>query len=165
LALIYANNWFNIWVPKSLSGGEYNLVDGLILLEELAYWDAGFAWTVTLCSGANMFAGFIEPNTAISLFANPKICLGGSGASSGKAKQEGDNYIITGYWKYATGSPHLTHFTLNAEVISENNEVILENGEPLILSFLVPRDQVLVHYDWDSFGLECTASHSFSVDQ
>ena len=164
LALIYNNNWFNIWVPKSFSGEEYNLVDGLVLLEELAYWDAGFSWTVTLCAGANMFAGFMNPQIASFLFSNPKTCFGGSGAIGGKAKRDGDNYVISGYWKYATGSPHLTHFTLNAEVIDENDEVILNDGAPVILSFLVPRDQVLLHYDWDSFGLECTASHSFSVD-
>jgi len=164
LALIYVNNWFNIWVPRSLSGEEYSLIEGLSLIEELAYWDAGFSWTVTLCAGANMFAGFIEPSTAKALFADSKICFGGSGAISGTAKRDGDSYVINGLWKYATGSPHLTHFTLNAEVIDDHEEVISENNKRIVLSFLVPRDQVLVHFDWDSFGLECTASHSFSLN-
>src|SRR5690606_5074651 len=60
LEMIYASNWFNIWVPTLYKGKGLSLVDGCALLEELAYWDGGLAWTVTLCAGANMFAGYIN---------------------------------------------------------------------------------------------------------
>lgn len=162
LALAYQNNWFNLWVPKSLNGLEMSFPEGLDLLEELAYWDGGLAWTVTLCAGANMFAGFIQPEFAQKLWSDPKICLGGSGRVGGKAIDAGDHYVVSGFWSYATGAPHLTHFTFNAEII-ENGEVLKdESGQAKYYSFLVPKDDVLIHYDWDTIGLECTASHSFS---
>jgi len=144
---------------------ELSFPAGLNLLEELAYWDAGLAWTITLCSGANMFAGFIEPDIVNILWENPKICFGGSGRIGGKADLVGDHYIISGFWSYATGAPHLTHFTLNAEIYYNGIPAKTENGEPIYYSFFVPREDVLVHYDWDTFGLECTASHSFSINE
>ncbi|KGE12411.1 acyl-CoA dehydrogenase family protein [Sphingobacterium deserti] len=165
LNLIYDKKWFNIWVPKSYGGLAYSLEAGCKLLEELAYLDGGFGWTITLCSGANMFAGFLEPALAASIFQMPNVCWGGSGKPSGRADKTKDGYLINGYWKYATGAPHLTHFTLNAWIYENGSAKLDENGEPVYQSFFVDRDDVLVHYDWDTFGLACTASHSFSIQQ
>ncbi|TDS17740.1 acyl-CoA dehydrogenase family protein [Sphingobacterium paludis] len=165
LHLVYEQHWFNLWVPKEYGGLGYGLEEGCKLLEELAYVDGGFGWTVTLCSGANMFAGFLDPDLATTLFQKPNVCWGGSGKPSGKAERVEDGYLITGYWQYATGAPHLTHFTLNAWVYENGSPAVDEKGEPIYQSFFVDRDDVLVHYDWDTFGLACTASHSFSVQQ
>lgn len=164
LDLIYQQNWFNLWVPKIYGGHQSALKEGCLLLEELAYIDGGFGWTVTLCAGANMFAGFIDPALAEIIFKQEKVCWGGSGKLSGRADKKGDSYIISGAWKYATGAPHLTHFTLNAWVYEDGEPVFDTNGDPVYHSFFVDREDVLIHYDWDTFGLECTASHSFSIN-
>ncbi|WP_324755742.1 acyl-CoA dehydrogenase family protein [Sphingobacterium thalpophilum] len=164
LALIYRNRWFKMWVPTSLGGLGLHLSQGLSLLEELAYWDGGLAWTVTLCAGANLFVGYIDPAVATDLFVSDKVCLGGSGQIAGIASREGSAYRLKGHWKYATGAPHLTHFTLNAFVYDQGKPLIDNAGNPISQSFFVSRDHVLVHYDWDTFGLEATASHSFSLD-
>lgn len=164
LALIYKKNWFNIWVPKEYKGLDLSLLEGFRLLRNLSYWDGGFAWTVTLCSGANMFAGFINPELAKNTFSNPKVCFGGSGRAGGKAIFDGEKYHLSGVWKYATGAPHLTHFSLNAFIYDGDIQRVNELNEPVIYSFYVQREHVLIHYDWDTFGLECTASHSFSLD-
>lgn len=163
LDLVYRRNWFNLWVPKDYGGLGYDLSGGCRLLEELAYVDGGFGWTVTLCAGANMFAGYIDPVVASLIFADEKVCWGGSGKPSGRAERVGDGFVLSGTWKYATGAPHLTHFTLNAWLYEEGMPVVDTDGEPVYRSFFVGRDQVLIHYDWDTFGLECTASHSFSL--
>lgn len=164
LDLTIAEKWFKIWVPQSLGGLGFSLLEGLQFLEELAYHDGGLAWTITLCSGANLFVGFIDPQIGNEIFKNPQVCLGGSGRASGYAEREQGGYRIKGHWKYATGAPHLTHFTANC-VITENGIPVLdESGQQLIYSFFFDRNDVLIHYDWDTFGLECTASHSFSVE-
>lgn len=164
LDLAINEKWFKIWVPKSLGGRGLSLLEGLKFLEELAYLDGGLAWTITLCSGANLFVGFIDPQIGKEIFQNSKVCLGGSGRASGYAEREQGGYRVKGHWKYATGAPHLTHFTANC-VITENGVPVLdEHGQPLVYSFFFDRDDVLIHYDWDTFGLECTASHSFSIE-
>ena len=164
LALIYSRKWFKIWIPRSLGGLGLSVPEGLNLLADLAYWDGGLAWTVTLCSGANLFVGFIDPAIGSQIFEADRVCFGGSGQASGTATREGEHYRLRGFWKYATGAPHLTHFTLNAQIQEAGNPVLDEKGEPLIKSFFVDRDHVLIHYDWDTFGLEATASHSFSLE-
>lgn len=165
LNLVYKENWFNLWVPKVYGGLNAGLKEGCQLLEELAYADGGFGWTVTLCAGANMFAGFIHPELAASVFTQSQVCFGGSGALGGRADVVEDGFIISGSWKYATGAPHLSHFTLNAWIYENDEPVLDDQGNPVYHSFFVDRADVLIHYDWDTFGLECTASHSFSVDK
>lgn len=163
LQLIYNRQWFNIWVPKEYGGLELPLPVGCDLLETLAYEDGGMGWTVTLCSGANMFAGFLNPDMARQLFPERKVCWGGSGRIGGTAVKVPNGYRLTGEWKYATGAPHLTHFTLNAWLYDGEDPIYNEEGEPMYRSFFVDREDVLIHYDWDTFGLEVTASHSFSL--
>ncbi|MDH5827163.1 acyl-CoA dehydrogenase [Sphingobacterium faecium] len=164
LELAISGKWFKIWVPKSLGGLGLSLSEGMQFLEEIAYHDGGLAWTITLCSGANLFVGFIDPKTGEEIFQNPAVCLGGSGRASGYAEKEEAGYRIKGHWKYATGAPHLTHFTANCIITEKGIPVLDESGQPLVYSFFFDRDDVLIHYDWDTFGLECTASHSFSVE-
>ncbi|MGO3805527.1 MAG: acyl-CoA dehydrogenase family protein [Sphingobacterium sp.] len=163
LEIIYDQNWFNLWVPKRYGGLNFELSKGCRMLEEIAYIDGGIGWTVTLCSGANMFAGFIEPKLAQTIFSQRNVCWGGSGMASGTAEKVNGGYILNGNWKYATGAPHLTHFTLNATVLEKGKQMLDSRGQPLVHSFYVLKDDVLVHDDWDTFGLECTASHSFST--
>ncbi len=165
LKLLYDKKWFNLWVPQAYGGLEMPLADGCALLEELAYVDGGVGWTVTLCAGANMFAGFLDPTLAANIFGKREVCWGGSGKPSGRADKLADGYLLSGYWKYATGAPHLTHFTLNAWVYESGKQVCDAQGNPVYHSFFVDRDDVLIHYDWNTFGLACTASHSFSVEK
>src|SRR5690606_36835288 len=57
-----------------------------------------------------------------------------------------------------------THFTLKAFVYDGNAQRVVVAGQPVVYSFFVPKEYVLIHHDWDTFGLECTASRSFSLD-
>lgn len=163
LALVYKRQWFKIWVPKVCGGLQLSLPEGLRLLEELAYLDGSLSWTVTLCSGANMFAGFIDLDFSQEVFKQREVCLGGSGRVAGRAVWDGVSYTISGQWPYATGAPHLSHFTLNAYIYHGDEQQFDADGNPMFRSFFVPKEDVLIHDDWDTFGLESTASHSFSL--
>ncbi len=137
LSIIYEYNWFNLFVSKEYNGLELSLTEALKIEEGLAWIDGSLGWTVTLCSGANWFAGFIESKMAEQIFSNKKVCLAGSGKPSGIAKRIDDHYEITGSWNYATGASHATMFTANC--IIEENGVALKNedGSSMVNAFLL----------------------------
>ncbi|MBX3253551.1 MAG: acyl-CoA dehydrogenase [Chitinophagaceae bacterium] len=165
LALINNNNWFNLFVPRSLGGLEMSLPEATRLQESLAKADGSFGWTVTLCSGANWFAGFLSPELRDEVFAVPsRICLSGSGAITGKAALTNNGYLISGFWKYATGSPHATHFTANCRIEKDGIPVTDEAGNTTIAAFLFKREEVKIINEWNCIGMKATASHSFSVE-
>ncbi|WP_100616268.1 acyl-CoA dehydrogenase family protein [Confluentibacter citreus] len=165
LQWIADRNLWNLWVPKAYNGLESSLTKGLKTLQALAKTDGSLGWTVTLCSGANYFIGNLQPETANHIFLNTKetVCFGGSGGVFGIAEQQGDHYIISGEWHYATGAPYLSHFTLNAKIMADGNPVLHADGTPLVYSFVIPKKDVSIIEDWDTMGLKATATHSFKV--
>lgn len=163
---IEENNLWNIWVPKKYGGLELSFTEGLYKIKKLAKIDGSLGWTVTLCSGANYFIGNLKPQTAQEIFLKSKhpVCLGGSGGIFGTADKQGDYYKISGKWRYATGAPYLSHFTINAEVRENGVQLRNENDSPKILSFVLPREEVKIIKDWNTMGLRASATHSFKVE-
>src|SRR5882672_8573078 len=160
LQIILQQKWFNLFVPKQYGGLELCLPDGLQLEEALAWTDGSVGWTVTLCSGANWFIGFLQQDAAADIFKDPKVCLAGSGRPSGIAKITPTGYEITGNWNYVTGTPHATIFTANC-VVEKDGLILLDEDDPLVLSFWFSRQEVCIHENWNSIGLVATASHGF----
>ncbi|WP_153795743.1 acyl-CoA dehydrogenase [Foetidibacter luteolus] len=165
LEAIYCKNWFNLYVSAAYGGLELSLPEGLHIEEGLAYADGSTGWTATLCSGANWFAGFLQPSAATEIFADKQVCLAGSGKPSGIAKMNNGGYEVTGYWHYATGAPHATVFTANCLVEQDGLLLRDEHSQPLVRSFWFWKKEVVIHPDWNCNGLIATASHSFEVKQ
>ncbi len=161
---IYKQRWLQIWVPKMYGGLGLNFTNGLKLLKSLAFIDGSLGWMVTLCAGANYFSRNLKPEIATELFKDNCTCFGGSGAIGGTAERINNQFLINGNWTFATGAPHLSHFTLNA-VVTENSQPVLdENGKELIRSFIIPKDQVKIIRDWQAMGMKATGTFSFKVD-
>src|SRR6056297_3051941 len=163
---IAQQNLWNLWVPKTYGGLEMTLPEGLVKLRSLAKCDGSLGWTVTLCSGANFFIGNLRREVADEVFRNPEspVCFGGSGGVFGTAEKQGEGYIISGIWKYATGAPYLTHFTLNAKIQKGGKDVLQADGTPTVRSFVLGKDDVEIIKDWNTMGLKATATHSFRID-
>src|SRR5699024_1235071 len=132
--------------------------EGLQTLKKLAEIEGSLGWTVTLCSGANYFVGNLQPETAQRIFKseNPVI-IGGSGGAFGTAARESDTFILNGKWKYATGAPYLSHYTLNATLTENGKSIPDSSGAPKIQSFILPKEKVKPIDDWDMMGLQATA--------
>ncbi len=163
LELIYQQQWFKMLVPEAYSGTEKPLPEMVRLEESLAWADGSFGWTVTLCSGAGWFGGFMPIKTASKVFVGKEVCLAGSGASNGTATKTADGFIISGLWKYASGAQHATHFTANCVVKEANKVVLNEDGEPLISSFVLDAKDVKLITAWKYIGMMGTGSDAFEV--
>src|SRR4051812_40774472 len=94
LQMVIEEQWFKLFVPKAYGGPGKKLPEILRLEEALATVDGSLAWTVTLCSGAAWFAGFLDPELAKEVFSAPDVCFAGSGAVGGTARSTANGYII-----------------------------------------------------------------------
>ena len=153
LEIIYAEKYFKIWVPKKWDGLECTLQQGLQYIEALAWCDGSVGWTVTLCSGANWFCGFMDEDSAKKIFTPKTVCLSGSGRA-GIATNTQNGFIINGEWQYATGSLHADYFTINCKI---------NNNEKDIASFWLKKEEVEIIKNWHTMGMKATASNSFKV--
>jgi len=163
-ALLHHRGWLKMLAPRASGGAELPLPQVVRLEEAVAAVDGSMGWALTLCAGAGWFAGFLAPALARDIIGTRRVCLGGSGAATGHAEQEGDGWRITGSWDYASGAPMATHFTLNAVLRANGRPLLDEHGAPRIRAFLVPAAQVQIVPSWRSIGMRASASHSYRID-
>jgi len=163
IELIYQQQWFKLLAPKAYGGLEASLPDQIRLEEALSWADGSLGWVVTLCAGAGWFGGFIDPDAARGIYADPKVCLAGSGASTGVAEITPDGYRLSGHWKYASGVRHATHFTANCLIQQNGKSVLDEDGNSLILSFVIDRCYAQQVPAWKYIGMMGTGSHAFNL--
>ncbi|KAA5536755.1 hypothetical protein F0919_03540 [Taibaiella lutea] len=164
LDLIYKERWFQVLVPKKSGGLEYTLSQAVQLFEALAYADANVGWCVNLGAGANMFSGYLNEVVSKNIFDHRKTCCAGSGAVRGRAIKTTGGYKLTGRWKYASGANHATHFTANALLLDESGAVLVEEGQPMFRSFIVPKANATNHKNWKAIGLKATSSNDFEIN-
>ncbi|MDR3697762.1 acyl-CoA dehydrogenase [Mucilaginibacter sp.] len=163
LAIVYEQNWFKLLVPAVYSGLEKSLPE-LVRLEESISWANGsLGWVVTLCCGAGWFGGFIAEEKAAEIFGLKEVCLAGSGAATGEAIITPNGYKITGKWKYASGAHHATHFTANCIIKNGEENMLNEDGSPLILPFIFDSSKVNILPAWKYTGMVATGSDAFEV--
>ncbi|PHV31051.1 acyl-CoA dehydrogenase [Janthinobacterium sp. BJB312] len=163
-ALLHRRGWLTMLAPRSAGGAELPLPQVVRLEEAVAAVDGSMGWVLTLCAGAGWFAGFLAPDMARTIIGTPRVCLGGSGAATGYAEEEGDGYRITGSWDYASGAPMATHFTLNARLRRDGQPLLDDEGKPRIRAFLVPAALVQLLPSWTSIGMRASGSHSYRID-
>lgn len=164
LALIYRQKWFKALMPAAYGGLNFSLPELIKLQEGLSWADGSFGWVFTLCCGAGWFAGFIDKPLAADLFAGDYTCLAGSGVLNGEAVCTASGYRVSGQWNYASGAHHATHFTANC-IIKKGNDVVLnEHGDPLILAFIIDRNDVQLLSTWKYVGMVATGSNSFKIE-
>ncbi|HEY0667378.1 MAG TPA: acyl-CoA dehydrogenase, partial [Sphingobacteriaceae bacterium] len=60
---------------------------------------------------------------------------------------------------------HTTHFTANCMIKNGSENVIDEDGKPIVLPFVFDKKDVTIIADWDTTGLVATGSHSFAVNE
>jgi indole-3-acetate monooxygenase len=160
---IHEQQWFNMYVPKEFGGLGLSFPEILRIEECLSWADGSTAWVVTLCSGAAWFVGFINTDLARSIFDGENICFAGSGAVTGIANKTSTGYEIQGNWKYATGSLLASVFTVNCQMKENGTLLHHPDGTPVVRSFVLRKNEVIVHNTWRSMGMVATGSHSIEV--
>jgi alkylation response protein AidB-like acyl-CoA dehydrogenase len=163
LQLIYDQQWFNLLAP-AVYGGLQTSLPKLVKTEEALSWaDGSLGWVITLCCGAGWFGGFLEPGIAKQIYTDPKACFAGSGAATGTATITGEGYMINGSWKYASGVHHATHITVNCNIMNGGEAVLNADGTPLILPFVLDRNDVKLLSGWKYIGMIATGSDAYEV--
>lgn len=155
LELIYDAKLFKTFVPQELGGLGAGMPQALRLFERAAWIDGAFGWLVTIGAGGGFFSATLPEQEAVALFSGRDAVLAGSGMPTGTAQRTDGGYIVSGEWKYCSGSTYASFYTANCMIEGE--------GEPRMRSFAFLPEQVEIIRDWNSLGLRATSSHSIRV--
>lgn len=161
---IYKERFFQLFVPERWGGLGLSLPEALKIEQGLAKLDGSLGWTVTLCSGALWFVGFLDESLRDVIFPDPELCFAGSGFVGGKAERVENGYLISGSWTYASGALHASHFTANCEIWEDGAPLKDEQGNPIIKAFILKKEEVEILGGWNYMGMIATGSHAFKTE-
>ncbi len=132
-------------------------------IEALAEADASAAWCVTVSATTGAFGAYLDPDVAGAIFPDPALIFAGVYAPMGRATLEGDNYRVTGQWKWNSGGQNATWLCGGC--------MIFENGAPRMLTEKIPDHRMMLFPasdatfvdTWHTSGLRGTGSGDMTV--
>ncbi|MGC7929610.1 acyl-CoA dehydrogenase [Lysinibacillus sp. VIII_CA] len=158
LEFIYEQKLFKLFTANELGGKNLDLVEGIEVFQQIAALDGNVGWLVTIGTGGNAFIPAFSQEMCERIFSPKEAVIAGSGYPTGIAIKVEGGYVVTGQWKYCSGSDYATTFTMNCLI--EQNGMKTEN----IISCSLDRQDVEVLHDWRAMGLKATASHTIRVN-
>lgn len=146
-------------LPAVLGGLEADPLSYMELMEALSYIDASAAWTaMTGATGSAVIGAFLPDESVAEIFAGGRIPrVAAVAMPAGRAERVDGGHRLSGRWRFASGIRHAAWVGACALVASADGV-----GQSVRL-FVVPREAVLVHDNWQVLGLRGTGSCDFSI--
>lgn len=165
----YEGGLYSLLIPTELGGGtghgEATPAEVLGVLEELAAADGSTAWAL-MATMAGMGANYAAiPDEGIQLvLASGNPITAGEAAPTGVARRVDGGYIVSGRWRYASGSSAAGWFHAGFTVVNDEGEPVRdEHGARTVISGLTPSSDVELCGDWDVLGLVATTSVDYAI--
>jgi indole-3-acetate monooxygenase len=153
VAALAASGINRLLLPVELGGFAVSPRRAVELVEQIAAVDGSTAWAAAIGFGTNLFAGYVPPDGAAEVFADPDQSNAAMFAPLGEVTATGDGSRLTGRWP----------FTSNCEQAAWIGLAARFPGELTPRLVFVPKSEVTVHQTWDVIGLRATASNDTSV--
>ncbi len=147
-----------LFCPRELGGLEADPVTATLVLEALGKIDGATAWTIGILGSSSIFVGGYLPAAATRrIYADGVPPMAGSILPKGQAEPVPGGYRVSGRWPFASGIHHARWVMAGSFVSGQT-----ESSEPRLV--LLPREQVVIHENWQVAGLKGTGSCDFSIE-
>ena len=143
-------------VPSELGGGERSPGEMVEALDLIARGDGSTAWCAMVAATSGLVSAYVDSDFARDAFAPPAVA-GGVYAPMGRATADGDNFVVSGRWPFASGCRHATTLMGGALVTDKNRQSVRA------MVFLA--SEAAIHDTWDVTGLRGTGSHDIEVSE
>ena len=145
-------------MPESHGGLGADFATAIDVWRRLAKADASVAWTVMLGSAAWCDLAGLPRASFDALFAGDgDVTFAGVFSPSGTIEPQGDSYVVSGRWAFASGCRHATWIYGNCVEPSAGPEMAMR------IAVFEPGD-VVIEDTWTTLGLRGTGSHHFHAE-
>jgi alkylation response protein AidB-like acyl-CoA dehydrogenase len=149
---------FRMAVPRRLGGAEASPAEIFTVLETVAQADAATGWCVMIAGTTALAAAWLPEHHAEAIFADPRAITGGVFAPMGKAIVDGDDFIVSGRWAWASGSANCQWLIGGAVILDDGAMRTQPNGAPDHRMMFMPASDVELIDTWDTLGMRGTGS-------
>ena len=147
---------FRLAAPKAVGGLEVDPCTMYEVFERLGTADGSTGWCAMIAGATSVVLGYLAPETATNLLADPRFLVAGVAAPAGRATPVPGGYRVTGRWGFASASQQSTWLVGGC--------LVVEDGAPRPVMVVLPTAEVAVHDTWNAVGLCGTGSHDMTVN-
>jgi alkylation response protein AidB-like acyl-CoA dehydrogenase len=156
---------FGMTMSRELGGPQLTLFEQLEVLEELSAADGAAGWCGMINSDSGYVSAFLDREVARKMYPSTDIASAVIAAPSGQAVVDGDSYIVTGQWAFASGCNHSDWIWVNGIVIDEGVMKMLPDGSmPETRMCAIPAADLEILDTWRTTGLCGTGSNDVKVE-
>lgn len=149
---------FRLLVPQDLGGAEASPAQAFAVLEELGAADAATGWCVMIAATTALVSAWLPEHHAEAVFGDPLAITGGVFAPMGRAVADGDDYLVTGRWAWASGSANCRWLLGGAVIMDDGQPRRLPGGASDHRMMVMPAAEVELIDTWDAMGMRGTGS-------
>jgi alkylation response protein AidB-like acyl-CoA dehydrogenase len=155
---------YHLFRPRSRGGLELDPVSAFRVIEELSRIDSAAGWNVAQSNNAEPFGAWFSDETTAEVFGSTRSVMAGGFFPPRRAVPVGGGYRLSGRCTFNSNCHAATWIGGLAHVYDDGVERLDENGEPITLITLFPREKAEIIDNWDTLGMRGTGSHDVNVD-
>jgi alkylation response protein AidB-like acyl-CoA dehydrogenase len=139
-------------------------VSAFRVIEELSRIDSAAGWNVAQANNAEPFGAWLSDETTAEVFGSTRTVLAGGFFPPRRAVPVEGGYRLSGRCTFNSNCHAATWILGLAQVYDDGVERLDENGEPVTLMTLFPKEKAEIIDNWDTLGMRGTGSHDVNVD-
>lgn len=159
-----ATGAFKLCVPREIGGVQASAIELATAIEEMSQADAAAGWCLMIGATSGVTAAYLAPEFARQIHGDPRTVTGGIFAPRGKAVKDGDGYLVSGTWQWASGSSHCQWMKGGCIVYENGRPRMLREGVPDVRTMYFPREAIRLHDNWYASGLSGSGSCDMTVE-
>lgn len=148
---------FRLLLPSSLGGRGLSALEFMDVVEAASALDGTVGWLAGNGGGMGRVGAYLPEESAREIFEDPLAFVVSSTGALGRAVRVPGGFSVTGRWPFGSGSPHGTWFSPICAVEDD------EQATGDMIFVLAPREDVLLHDNWQVSGLCATGSVDFEL--
>jgi alkylation response protein AidB-like acyl-CoA dehydrogenase len=155
---------FRLTAPADIGGPQCAPALVLEIIETIARADASAGWAVMIGVTTAMNGAYLPRDVARDIFGARGVIASGVFAPMGRAQEDGDDYIVSGRWQWASNSANSDWLSGGCVLMSDGAPKKLANGalETRMMFFQAAQAELID--SWRTSGLCGTGSGETSVE-
>lgn len=158
---------YRVGVPLSLGGLECHPEDQVRVIEAVSRLHGSAGWNLMIGVEVMGALSAAYPQRILApIFDDPELIISGALNPLGRAWKDGDQFIVSGQWPFASGIHNADYFWSQSFQVAArgSDEKVRDEHGPLLVESLLQRDQYTILDTWHVSGMRASGSHDVLVE-
>jgi alkylation response protein AidB-like acyl-CoA dehydrogenase len=153
---------FRMLMPRIWGGPELSTLEQLDIIEQVSAADASVGWCLMIGCDSGFYSGFVDDSVARKLWPRLDMVQAGWAQPAGRAELVDDGYLVSGQWRFLSGSTNADNVAAGC-LVYRNGEPVLRDGRRQSVIVIARRSEWKIEDVWFTTGLRGTASNDYTT--